>query len=68
MLGDATIATLEIGENLGLHTKEETFVLSKMEPRTDLQVGQRVGLSVDAAKAHLFDPATGENWVRPQAG
>ncbi len=39
-----------------------------MEPRNDLQAGQRVGLSVEPGKLHVFDPASGENWVRRPAG
>jgi hypothetical protein len=38
-----------------------------MDPRSDLEVGQSVRLSVDSGKLHVFDPATGDNWVRPPA-
>ncbi|MGD9722827.1 MAG: ABC transporter ATP-binding protein [Pirellulales bacterium] len=70
MLGDATLATLQLDEHAGQldqHTSEPVSVICKMGPRMDLQAGQRVGLRVDAAKTHLFDPVTGENWVRAAA-
>ena len=38
-----------------------------MEPRTDLRPGERVGVQVDAGRVHVFDPETGENWVRRPA-
>ena len=74
MLGDASVATLEISDETAdarnsQHADGANYVLSKTGPHTDLQVGQRVGLSVDTNKLHVFDPTTGENWVRcPAAG
>ncbi len=73
MLGDSTIATLEVGRtswNAGqgqmVHNDDVIYVLSRIEPRSDLQVGERVAISIDTANVHLFDPHTGENWVRPE--
>jgi multiple sugar transport system ATP-binding protein len=45
------------------HNWAPTYVSSRMEPRSNLAVGQQVRLGVDAARVHLFDPLTGENWV-----
>ncbi len=74
MLGDATIVTARLAidglaydENVQTHTKGESFVIIKMDPRSDLEVGQSVRLSVDPDKLHVFDPDSGENWVRPPA-
>jgi multiple sugar transport system ATP-binding protein len=66
MLGDATIVTVELDrlEDAAGHQGDEMYVVSKMEPRNDLQAGQRVSLQVEAGKLHVFDPATGKNWVR----
>ncbi len=74
-LGDASLATLAIGtvetpptdtpnpqhNQAGINVLSK--VLSKMDPRSNLDVGQRVRLRIDAARVHLFDPRTGENWV-----
>jgi len=69
MLGDATIVTarLEADGNEHKNTNEEPSVIIKMDPRSDLEVGQSVRLSIDPGKLHVFDPATGDNWVRPPA-
>ncbi len=81
LLGDATIVTVRLdaagrlvaagtGDASGdiqIHSDEETFVMIKMEPRVDLRAGQPVGLRVEPGKLHVFDPATGENWVRRPA-
>ena len=64
MLGDSTVATLEINNGYAEHKNEMLYVLSKMEPRSDLRLGERVSVHVDAKRVHLFDPETGENWVR----
>jgi multiple sugar transport system ATP-binding protein len=75
MLGDATIATLEVGTTTWdsgqghiVHSSDVFYVLTKKEPRTDLKPGDRVGVQVDATRVHLFDPQTGENWVRGPSG
>lgn len=65
MLGDATIVTARLEANEHKNTNEEPSVIIKMDPRSDLEVGQRVRLSIDPGKLHVFDPATGDNWVRP---
>jgi ABC-type sugar transport system ATPase subunit len=74
MLGDSAVATLEVltttwdsGKAAIVHKDDVFHVLSKMEPRIDLRTGQRVGVRVDASRTHLFDPASGENWVRRPA-
>jgi ABC-type sugar transport system ATPase subunit len=74
MLGDSTIATLEVGRttwdsgagHIG-HNSDVFYVLSKIEPRSDLQPGDRVAMRVEASGVHLFDAETGENWVRRAA-
>jgi hypothetical protein len=54
-------------EETDQHTDEELYVLSKTEPRTDLRPGMSVKAQVDHQRLHLFDPQTGENWVRRPA-
>ncbi len=51
-----------------MHNSDVFYVVSKMEPREDLRVGDRVGVQLDPARVHVFDPQTGENWVRKPAG
>jgi ABC-type sugar transport system ATPase subunit len=74
MLGDSALATLEVlttswDSAVGaiVHKDDVFHVLSKTEPRGDLQAGQRVGVRVDTSRAHVFEPATGDNWVRRPA-
>ncbi len=80
MLGDATIATVELppaepgtpaferspsaGEP---HQGDPDCVVIKLDSRSGIQQGDRVALGVDVRRVHLFDPATGENWVRRDA-
>jgi multiple sugar transport system ATP-binding protein len=63
-LGDSTVATLEVNKGYAEHKNEMLYVLSKLETRSDLQLGERVSVHVDRERVHLFDPETGENWVR----
>ncbi len=58
MLGDSAVITLQV------EAAEPFEVLCKAEPRAAWQTGERVGLQINADRAHAFDPATGENWVR----
>ena len=71
MLGDSTLATLELadsgGGNSEKHKGQAAYVVSKIEPRTDLRGSDRVVAKIDASRVHLFDPHTGENWVRGPA-
>ncbi|MBI3838484.1 MAG: ATP-binding cassette domain-containing protein [Planctomycetia bacterium] len=64
MLGDSTVATLEVDDRSTQHQSETLYVLSKMEPRSDLRLGDRVSVQVNAQRVHLFDPETGESWMR----
>jgi multiple sugar transport system ATP-binding protein len=74
MLGDATVASLEITTTSGQGRSADGVdqdrgfeVQSKLGARSDLQPGDRVTVEIDASQAHVFDPATGENWVRRAA-
>jgi len=74
MLGDSTVVTLEVlktswesGQGTIVQNSDVFYVISKMEPREDLRVGDRVGVQLDPARVHVFDPQTGENWVRKPA-
>ncbi len=69
-LGDATLATLELpGPQAGggdeKHKNEPAYVVTKLGPRSGWQVGDQVSVTVDATQCHLFDRASGRNWVRP---
>jgi multiple sugar transport system ATP-binding protein len=66
MLGDATVLTIEIKPGYGEHKNDAFDVQTKAARRTDLRRGDRVSVQVDVSHVHLFDPATGENWVRQQ--
>jgi ABC-type sugar transport system ATPase subunit len=75
MLGDATVATLRVGAagptDGGGKTHQQTdfYVTSKTDPRADLRPGMAVSVRLDEDRIHLFDPQTGNNWVRqPAAG
>ena len=63
--GDAATFHLDIGvvESTGsatyLTSKDGTFQLVQSE-RTQLASGDRIGLRIDPAKVHLFDPQSGE--------
>jgi multiple sugar transport system ATP-binding protein len=70
MLGDSTVVTVEVMAAEGssavgrlVHPKEVCSVISKIEPRSDLQPGDRVGLQLDTTRVHLFDPNTGQSWT-----
>ncbi|REK09490.1 MAG: ATP-binding cassette domain-containing protein [Planctomycetota bacterium] len=72
MLGDATVATLRLDDTncerkntYASHTGAATRVISKTEPRGDLRPGMRVGADLRSDRVHVFDPVTGDNWVRP---
>jgi multiple sugar transport system ATP-binding protein len=71
MLGDATVATLRVnaakptdGHGCEPHHDEGFYVTSKTEPRADLRPGMTVRAKVEPERIHLFDPETGDNWVR----
>lgn len=76
MLGDATVATLEIAtanwnsgqghsEQGNSVEKDQVFdVQSKVGSRSRLQPGDVVGVRMDAEQVHVFDSVTGQNWVR----
>jgi multiple sugar transport system ATP-binding protein len=60
MLGDATVTTLRAKT----HQDHLLYVQSKTSPRTDLRPGMPVSIEVDHERLHVFDPASGDNWVR----
>jgi multiple sugar transport system ATP-binding protein len=60
MLGDATVTTLRAKT----HQDHPLYVQSKTSPRTDLRPGMPVSIEVDHERLHVFDPASGDNWVR----
>jgi multiple sugar transport system ATP-binding protein len=72
ILGDAAVANLEWTvsgagprrTDLVAHQGGANYVVTKIESRSQLRPGDRVGLEVDKRHVHVFDPDTGENWVR----
>jgi multiple sugar transport system ATP-binding protein len=72
MLGDATLATLELAadgprENEGEYPGSVPRVVCKLEPRWELTAGDRVSISVDSGRVHVFDPGSGASWTRRPA-
>ena len=74
-LGDATIATVEImasgwdsGQSAIVHKEEVWSVVSKIDPRRSIEVGQRVGIEIDANRAHVFDGGTEGSLVNRPLG
>jgi multiple sugar transport system ATP-binding protein len=63
LAGGSEAATAGLRE----HKSKACCVMTKVDPRTDLRVGERVDVRIDAARVHVFDPETGENWVRRPA-
>jgi multiple sugar transport system ATP-binding protein len=70
-LGDATVVTLKVenatlydGGSYQAHQDEDLNVVIKLEPRADLRPGIPLAVDADPTRIHLFDPETGENWVR----
>jgi ABC-type sugar transport system ATPase subunit len=65
MLGDATIVTAVLAnESLPDEGRGNGGNVQK-NTNAELEVGQSVRLSVDPEKLHVFDPDSGDNWVRP---
>jgi multiple sugar transport system ATP-binding protein len=60
-LGDSAVLHLEVAEPSGLGKNFENLLLCRTDARTALRAGDVVSLSLDPARAHLFDPRTGEN-------
>jgi ABC-type sugar transport system ATPase subunit len=82
-LGDATLITLTAVSGTAMNSNEgdghgggddsdrseEPFnMLSKIEPRSGLQPGDRVWAALDVERAHLFDPDCGENLLSEAVG
>jgi ABC-type sugar transport system ATPase subunit len=65
-LGDATIVTVAIEER-GLEEQGECELLVKTDARSELRTGDAISVTVDASRVHVFDPATGQNWVCPRS-
>jgi multiple sugar transport system ATP-binding protein len=70
MLGDATVATIELKtgparETGGpwVHENEPIYVVSKSDARADLQPGRPVWVRVNEGRLHVFDPESGRNLV-----
>ncbi|MCK6474154.1 MAG: sn-glycerol-3-phosphate ABC transporter ATP-binding protein UgpC [Planctomycetes bacterium] len=59
-------ATVEVVESLGdeklvhFSCEGQTFI-GKVDPQVDVRAGEKAELAVDAARVHIFDPASGEN-------
>jgi multiple sugar transport system ATP-binding protein len=80
MLGDATLVTLHSdalsgdalsrpdNESYQAHQDDGGYVMMKMEPHRGVQPGDRLLVGVREDRLHLFDPATGRNWVRRPGG
>ena len=49
------------------HKDKVLNVLSKTEPRTHFRSGDRVGIELERGQIHLFDPRSGESWMRKPA-
>jgi multiple sugar transport system ATP-binding protein len=81
MLGDATVATLELpaagaydqetdaphATSDRQHQNGPTYVVTKLDSRSGPSVGDRVAIRVDPRRVHVFDPASGRNWVRQES-
>ncbi len=52
----------------GQHKDTALCVTTKMRPRNDFRVGDRVCLRVDPRHVHVFEPHGGKNWVRRTVG
>jgi multiple sugar transport system ATP-binding protein len=63
VVGDSAVATLQWDPCDESHENKVICVVTKIEPRRELHVGDRVSVQVDAQRVHLFDPETGENWA-----
>ncbi len=66
LLGDASVVELSLdsarrGE--GGDSADATKILSKIDARADVRLGQRVGVTLDRSRVHWFDCATGYNLV-----
>jgi ABC-type sugar transport system ATPase subunit len=83
MLGDATVLTVKLesektNENQAANSSVESgydshqigdlHVIIKMEPSARWRPGERVFMSVDERRIHVFDMATGDNLIRRNAG
>jgi multiple sugar transport system ATP-binding protein len=71
MLGDATVTTVRADETehdgAGVYVSQPEApldVVIKSEPRDQAPPGTRLALAVVGEHVHVFDPQTGENWVR----
>jgi multiple sugar transport system ATP-binding protein len=74
-LGDSSIATIEVsntqwdgGEARIVHQQDVFNVVSKIEPRRSIEVGQWVGVEIDSSRAHVFDARSEESLVSRPAG
>ena len=47
---------------------EEGRIVARLEPASQVQVGQEAELWVDASKVHLFDPEDGRNLTTDAKG
>jgi multiple sugar transport system ATP-binding protein len=68
MLGDAAVTTVTAAydaANVDQHNPSQGFsVVMKSQPQSELRPGIRVRVRVAADHLHVFDPQTGDNWVR----
>ena len=62
-LGDASVVHLRLGSDLdgNRSAAEGTTILSKVDARAGIQLGERVGVRLDRARLHWFDRLSGEN-------
>jgi multiple sugar transport system ATP-binding protein len=66
-LGDSAVATVALttgnrdsGQAVVLHKDEELSVVSKIDPRRSIEIGDRVEVQIDSSWAHVFDGVSGE--------
>jgi len=66
-LGDATIVYVELEGAGGDASRPTASLVAKADARSTLRGGDAVRVTIDAARAHVFDADTGANVSLPQA-
>ncbi|MBP85746.1 MAG: glycerol-3-phosphate ABC transporter ATP-binding protein [Planctomycetaceae bacterium] len=60
-LGDSTLLYVEIAGGSSQPKNGEITLISKADPRTKFEQGDRVALDIASEHLHLFDPESGQN-------